>query len=92
MDPKTRKPRAARREQIVQAVLTVIDEQGVTALTTTILAKQIGVTSGALFRHFETRDEILQETVRYVAARIDRTFPDYSLPAVERLRLLIENR
>lgn len=92
MDTRTRKPRAARREQIVDAVLRIVGEQGIESLTTTALARDIGVTSGALFRHFDTRDEILEETVRFVAEAIDGTFPDASLPAVERLRRLTANR
>ena len=56
-----RKPSAERRVEIAQAVLRIIGEQGITSFTTTALAKEIGVTSGALFRHFASRDEILQE-------------------------------
>lgn len=88
----TRKSGATRREEIVQAVLKIIDGQGIRALTTTTVSREIGVTSGALFRHFDTRDEILQETVHYVAARVEGTFPDESLPGDERLRRLAENR
>lgn len=92
MDTATRKSRAMRREQIVAAVLRIIGEEGIGSLTTTALAREIGVTSGALFRHFDTRDEILEETVRYVAETIDRTFPEPSLPPVERLRQLAARR
>jgi AcrR family transcriptional regulator len=88
----TRKSGAARREEIVQAVLRIIDGQGIRALTTTTVSREIGVTSGALFRHFDTRDEILRETVRYVASRVEGSFPDDSLPGDERLRRLAENR
>ncbi len=92
MDTITRKPRAVRREQIVGAVLRIVAEEGIGSLTTTALARDIGVTSGALFRHFDSRDEILEETVRYVAEAVDRTFPDPSLPPAERLRQLSTSR
>lgn len=92
MDTTTRKPRAVRREQIVGAVLRIISEEGIGSLTTTALARDIGVTSGALFRHFDTRDEILEETVRYVAEAVNRTFPDPSLPPAERLYRLATSR
>jgi len=88
----TRKSGATRREEIVRAVLRIIDEQGIRALTTTTVSREIGVSSGALFRHFDTRDEILQETVRYVASRVEDTFPDDSLPGGERLALLARSR
>jgi AcrR family transcriptional regulator len=92
MQIKTRQTRAVRREQVVGTVLRIIADQGVSSLTTTLLAKEIGVTSGALFRHFATREEILGETVRHVAETIDGTFPDDSLPAAKRLGQLVKNR
>lgn len=92
MDTNSRKPHAVRREQIVAAVLRIVGEEGFGSLTTTALAHEIGVTSGALFRHFDTRDEILGETARYVAETIDGTFPDPSLPPLERLRQLAASR
>jgi len=85
MSTPTRKPGVERREQIVSAVLEIIGEQGITALTTATLAETVGVTSGALFRHFDSLDEMLEETARYAAALIDETFPDESSPASERL-------
>jgi len=76
----------------VGAVLRIVSEEGIGSLTTTALARDIGVTSGALFRHFDTRDEILEETVRYVAETVGRTFPEPSLAPVERLRRLATSR
>jgi TetR/AcrR family transcriptional regulator len=92
MSVRTRKPGAERREEIVKAVLRIIGERGVTSLTTTAVAEEVGLTSGALFRHFASRDEMLQEAVRYGLAQVEGTFPDASLPAVERLLELARNR
>ena len=85
MTTQTRKPTSERRAEIAQAVLRIIGERGFTSLTTTTLAREVGVTSGALFRHFMSRDEILTEAVIYGLARIDETFPDESLPPLDRL-------
>lgn len=92
MGARIRKPGTERREEIVKAVLRIIGERGLTSLTTTTLADEVGVTSGALFRHFASRDAILRETVRYALARIEETFPDASLPPTERLLLLARSR
>ena len=92
MTTRARKPTAVRREEIARAVLRIIGEQGLTSLTTTSLAQEVGVTSGALFRHFASRDEILTEAVRYGLARIEETFPDESLPPLERLLALARAR
>jgi len=92
MTTQERKPRAERREQIAQAVLHIVATTGITSLTTTTLAREIGVTSGALFRHFKSRDEILREAVGYATRQIDDTFPDSTLPAPDRIVMLAKNR
>lgn len=92
MVAQKRRSRVERREQIAQAVLHIVGTTGITSLTTTTLAREIGVTSGALFRHFESRDEILCEAVRYATRQIDETFPDEALPAPERIVTLARNR
>jgi AcrR family transcriptional regulator len=92
MTRQKRRPRAERRKQIAQAVLHIVGTTGITSLTTTNLAREIGVTSGALFRHFKSRDEILGEAVRYATRQIDETFPDETLPAPERIVMLAKNR
>ncbi|MBZ0138116.1 MAG: TetR/AcrR family transcriptional regulator [Planctomycetes bacterium] len=92
MTPLTRKPTAQRRDEIVLAVLRIIGEQGLTSLSTTTLAEEVGVTTGALFRHFPSREAILEGTVDYALTRIDETFPDETLPPLERLRELAARR
>jgi AcrR family transcriptional regulator len=87
-----RKPAAVRREEIVQAVLRIIGERGLTSLTTSNLAAEVGLTSGALFRHFASQEEILREATRHAVSLIEATFPDESLPPVERLLALSRNR
>ena len=92
MTTQKRRPRAERREQIAQAVLHIVATTGIASLTTTTLAREIGVTSGALFRHFKSREEILHEAVRYATHQIDDTFPDEALPPPERIVTLARNR
>jgi AcrR family transcriptional regulator len=92
MSVTARKPTAERRTEIAVAALRIIGERGLTSLSTTSLAGEIGVTSGALFRHFASRDAILEEAVRYAIARIDAAFPDPALPPRERLMQLARLR
>lgn len=87
-----RKPTAIRRTEIARAVLRIIGTQGVTALTTSRLAAEVGVTSGALFRHFASQDDILRYANQHAVARIEATFPDDSLAPVRRIRTLAANR
>ena len=92
MQTTIRRSTAQRRHQIARAVLEIIEKKGIAAFTTTTLAREVGVTSGALFRHFESRDEMLLEAVRYAATKIDATFPDDTLPAEDRLLRFARDR
>ena len=92
MTTTIRKPTAVRREEIARAVLRIIGERGLTSLTTANLAAEVGLTSGALFRHFASQDEILREATRHAVARIEATFPDESLSPVDRVLALARNR
>lgn len=87
-----RRPAAVRREQIALAALRIAGSRGLPALTAATLAEEVGVTSGALFRHFATVDAILAEAVRRAAARIEATFPDPALPPLPRLLTLVRDR
>ena len=47
------------RNSILDAALTLFDEQGYTQTTLSSIARQAGVTRGAIYWHFENKDEIL---------------------------------
>lgn len=65
-----------RREVTVETVIDLAAEQNPTDITTGAIAKRMGVTQGALFRHFPSKDAILQAVMEWVSerllARIDR--------------------
>ena len=92
MVTRTRKPGPERREETALAVLRILGAQGITALTTSALAAEVGLTSGALFRHFPSRDAMLDEAVDHALAQVEATFPDAALPPLDRLLQLAENR
>ena len=48
-----------RQGQIKKAVLEIISEDGIGKLSTRNLAARVGVTEGALFRHFSSKKEIM---------------------------------
>ena len=92
MPALVRKPAAERRLQIGEAALRIAGRSGVTALTTANLAQEVGVTTGALFRHFASLDDVLREAVRQGLEKMEATFPDRSLPPLDRIATLARNR
>jgi len=55
-----RPPGTTRREEIVTATLDLVADRGVEGATMTRIATAVGVTEGALYRHFESKEEILK--------------------------------
>ncbi len=56
-----------RRRATVQAVVALAASHNPSKITTTAIAHEMGVTQGAVFRHFATRDAILQAVMEWVA-------------------------
>lgn len=92
MVERTRKSAETRRVEIVTALLRIVGERGVQALTTANLAAEVGLTTGALFRHFDSLEAMWHEATHYAVEQIDATFPEESLPPQERLLKLARNR
>jgi len=59
-----------RREVTVETVIDLAAEQNPADITTGAIAKRMGVTQGALFRHFPTKDAILQTVMQWVSERL----------------------
>ncbi|WP_324780208.1 TetR/AcrR family transcriptional regulator [Thiobacillus sedimenti] len=63
-------PADERRAATVEAVVDLAAEQNPSEITTTAIAKRMGLTQGALFRHFPTKDAILQAVMSWVTERL----------------------
>lgn len=63
-------PAEERREVTVETVIELAAEQNPTDITTGAIAKRMGVTQGALFRHFPSKDAILQAVMEWVSERL----------------------
>lgn len=92
MKNPVRKPTAERRKEIVLAVLKIVSERGLPALTTATIAAEVGMSSGAIFRHFASIDDIFAAVVEYAVGEIEGTFPAASNPPDERLFEFAQNR
>ena len=74
--PVKRLPADERRAVTVRAVVDLAAEQNPSDITTAAIAESMGLTQGALFRSFPTKDAVWRAVMEWVAerllARIDR--------------------
>lgn len=81
-----------RQVELADAALTIIATKGIAALTTRSLAAEVGLSTGAIFKHFSSLDALLDAVVGRVESVLEATFPDPSLPPRERLERFVEAR
>jgi len=63
-------PAEERRAATVEAVIELAAQQNPSDITTTAIADHMGLTQGALFRHFPTKDAIVEATMSWVSERL----------------------
>jgi TetR/AcrR family transcriptional regulator len=63
-----------RQQEIVLTVLALAAERGVDAITTQAIADRIGLTQGALFRHFPTKGAIWSAVLDWLVAQMEELF------------------
>ncbi len=60
-----------RKTQIIDEAITIIHEAGYSALTIRELARRVGITEAAIYRHFNSKDEIIAGILDRVCQMID---------------------
>ncbi len=60
-------PKAERRQQLVDATIRCIAQHGLSAVTMQMVTRDAGLSVGIANLHFESKDNLLKETLRYVA-------------------------
>lgn len=68
--PARHLPADERRAVTVEAVIELAAEQNPSEITTAAIAKRMGLTQGALFRHFPSKDALWQAVMEWVAERL----------------------
>lgn len=66
----SRKPAEDRKTDIVSALLVLADRIGPDRLTTSDIAREVGVTQAAIFRHFPTKAELWSEVGARISNRL----------------------
>ncbi len=77
-------PAGERRVVTVETVIELAAEQNPSGITTAAIARRMGLTQGALFRHFPNKDAILKAVIEWVAerllSRVDKAVEGVSSP------------
>ena len=69
MQQSPKLPAEKRRAQLIEAAMKVISKKGYTGATTEAIAKQAGLTKGALYFHFGNKEDIFFAVVKELSGR-----------------------
>jgi AcrR family transcriptional regulator len=81
-----------RREQIVQAALSLIGSHGLRRLSVASLARRVGLVPSALYRHFKGKDEVIEAVLQHIRDSLQenvRSVRAETTDPLERLRRLL---
>jgi AcrR family transcriptional regulator len=80
---------AATREKLIRSAMAVAARDGLAAATTSAIAQEAGVAEGTLYRHFDSKDDLLIAAYRQIKGEVfvrSAESVDAGLPAPERLK------
>ena len=90
--PSSKKPVPSRRESILQALAEMLEESPHKKITTAALAKKVGVSEAALYRHFPSKARIYESLIDFIEntlfSRINTIVKD-APSTQERCRMII---
>ncbi|WP_114970467.1 TetR/AcrR family transcriptional regulator [Rhodoferax ferrireducens] len=84
----TRLPTEARRAEIVAAAVRLAQERSPAAITTTDLASAVGLSQGALFKHFPSKEAVWLAVMAWVAEHLLRSLDEAAQQAATPLDAL----
>ena len=86
--------RAARRQQLIDATMKCIARKGMGSVTLADVAGEAGLSQGIVNLHFESKDNLLKETLRSLAGeyreKFDRALRKSRPHAAHKLRAIME--
>lgn len=87
-----RKPAEDRRREIADAALRVVAEHGLGRFTSLAIAREVGLTDAALFRHFPSKDAIVDAAIDRIEEILFEGFPPEAEDPIERLGAFFRRR
>ncbi|HSS68205.1 MAG TPA: TetR/AcrR family transcriptional regulator [Nocardioidaceae bacterium] len=86
-DPVTDGPKPDKQQQILDAVLTLLAEQGISGVSMRAVAREAGVALGLVGYYYDDKTSLIASALRLIEKQdLALVEPDPSLPPVERLR------
>ena len=86
--------RERRRQQLIDATMKCIARKGMGSTTLADVATEAGLSQGIINLHFESKDNLLKETLRYLAdeykAQFDKTLQKSGPGSADKLLALME--
>ena len=77
-----------RQEQLAQAALSLITNQGLKSLSVARVARRVGLVPSAVYRHFASKDELLDAVLEMIRERLNANVVQASLDATDALQVL----
>ena len=71
------------KEEIMQTALKLFAERGFESVSTSMIAGELGITKGALYRHFQSKQEIFDCIIRKMYEQDEKQAEDNSVPVKE---------
>jgi AcrR family transcriptional regulator len=87
-----RKPAESRRLEIADATLKVIAEHGLARFTAQAIAGEVGLSDAALFRHFESKEAMVEAAIERAERILFEGFPPDAADPLERLGRFFRQR
>ena len=69
-EPRRRPRPGERREQILQTLAAMLEQPGAERITTAALARQLGVSEAALYRHFASKAQMFEGLIDFIETSV----------------------
>ncbi|WP_027937496.1 TetR/AcrR family transcriptional regulator [Anaeroarcus burkinensis] len=90
---RSRKTTEIRREEILRAALSIVEQQGLDNLNTNAIAAVIQLVPSAIYRHFKNKEEIIAALIDFIGERLQQNLQQATTQegtTLERLKCLFE--
>ncbi len=91
-EKQQRKPTDVRKREIVEGAIRILSRDGARAFTAKNVADAVGITSGAIFRHFVSMEAIIADAIALIEKLLDEDFPVGIDNPLKRLKVFFFNR